>query len=148
MRRLAMVLTALVALALVAPTADAAKKKHKVTVDATVLAAAVAPSGASATVYAGTITDPVLGSGAAFYVVSGTTTQHLTFQAFTALGSVKGTGTDTLTTTGALTLTGTLKVTSGTGKYKGAKGTLSLAGTIDSHNVIHATVKGSYTYTG
>ena len=151
-RTLMLALAAVLALALVT-TADAAKKKkHKITLNSTIQAHGVNASGNP---IAGTLSDPTFGSGAAVYttgtatMVNGKTVEPVTFEAFAALGTVKGSGTVTVTPgTGSApaTVIGTGKITSGTGKYKGAKGSITTTGTLDSmsYAVIHVT--GTVTY--
>jgi hypothetical protein len=158
MRKL-LVLPALAALALV-PAADAARKKtHKLTVNAAVVAHSIAPAGASSGTDAGSVSDPSLGNGATIYTTAGSSTaQTVVFQVWVNLGSLKGSGTVTLgaaDANGQVPFSGTGKVTSGTGKYKGAKATITFKGTIDAGTTLKPgtgnvtfTAVGKGTYTG
>ena len=155
MKRIIMALVLVTAL-VAGPTALAAtkttKKKHKVTLDASVQSHAVNAQGTDA----GTATDPVLGSGATVYTLSGTASaEHVVFQAWFATGSIKGTGTVALGTAanGKTPITGTGNVTGGTGKYKGSKGKVSFNGSVDSGTLttpgtgdVSFTVTGSFSY--
>ena len=136
-----------------APAADAvSKKRHRVNVHATVMAHAVSPTGEP---IVGALSDPVLGSGAAVYKTSGrspangTILENLTFQVWSDVGSIKGTGTLRVTpaANGApTTFTGSGTITRGTGRYKGAKGTLTFTGSFDSANDANGTITGSFAY--
>ena len=144
--------SALAALVLAAPAAEAAKKKHKVTLNATVQAHAVTTAGG---LIAGTLSDPVLGNGATVYHTSaagganGTTNENVTFQAWTNLGSVKGSGTLTVTAgpgSSPPSFTGSAKITGGAGRYKGAKGTITFKGSFDAQSDATVNITGSFSY--
>jgi hypothetical protein len=70
-------------------------------------------------------------------------------QQFAPLGSVKGhqTGTGKLNPDGSVSLSGTGTITSGTGTYKGAKGSYTFTGKYPKNStVLTTTVDGSVTY--
>lgn len=75
---------------------------------------------------------------------------HGTFQVFYTDGSIKGTGTGTVTpgaTSGApATFAGSFTVTAGGGRYKGAKGKFTATGTVQGSGMVMATAKGSFSY--
>jgi hypothetical protein len=145
-RVLTLALAASAALA-IAPAADATARTHKVKLDSTMFAAQVGSTTTGASVYAGAVPDRTLGHGAIVFNASGTTTLHVDFQEFFALGSIKGTGSVTVVpgTGGQATLTGTFKVTGGTAKYRHARGKLTAAGTINDSGMVMATLRGSFT---
>ena len=150
MRRISLSAASLLAcLAVAAPAADAAKARHTVKVRTTVFANTVGSLTNGGSVLAGATDDPKLGHGAAVLTVFGTTSLHGTFQVFYALGTIKGTGTGTVTpgANGApAKFTGSFTVTGGTGRYRGAKGHFSASGTVNAMGMVMATGTGSFTY--
>ena len=142
MKRIVMLGVALaLTLALAVPALSAPAKSHRV--NATVHAAQVATEG-SAGVIAGTLSDATLGKGAIVYKVSGSAASaKVTFVAFSAKGTAKGSGTATITPVagGGFTFNGTAKATGGTGAFKGITGKLTVTGTEDSsgHITLQAT---------
>jgi len=98
-------------------------------------------------VYAGALPDPRLGHGAVVFTAYGTTHLRVSFHAYFALGSIKGTGRVIVVPAaagGQSTFTGALKVTGGTGEYNGAHGKLTVAGTIDSTGMLLAAIRGTF----
>jgi hypothetical protein len=121
---------------------------HRVKLDSTMFAAQVGSIATGGSVFAGALPDPRLGHGAIVFTTTGTTSLHVTFQEFFALGSIKGTGSVTLTpqTGGKEKLAGSLKVIAGTGKYRNAVGKLTAAGNVNKASMVMATLKGSFTH--
>jgi hypothetical protein len=149
MKRFTTLFLATTSAALLAVVATAgASTTHRVKLDSTAFAAQVGSLANGGTVFAGALPDPRLGHGAIVFTTTGTTHLHVTFQEFFALGSVKGTGSVTLTpqTGGQDKLTGSLKITAGTGKYHHATGSLTAAGTVNKAGMVKATLKGSFTH--
>ena len=124
-----------------------ARKKTTVTVNFTVTAASIGMQG-SQSVYAGSVSDPNLGSGAVVYLISGGLAQTGTFTTWFSKGSVHGTFTVTVTPNadGTFTSSGTLTVTGGTAAYKGARGNLTNAGSIDKQHIAHPHITGKIKY--
>jgi hypothetical protein len=159
MRYRLFLIAAIVAGALVAIPAvisQAAKRKNH-DVDATALVATVKPASApgKTSVGAGYVTGDPYGKGAVILKSKSTTNPDNTasvtgkFTLFNKRGSVSGTteGKVTPTTGGNATFEGTGEATSGTGKYKGAKGDIDVTGTFDSGTgvlTLHATGKVKY----
>lgn len=129
----------------IASSAIARPTAHKI--NATGVAATVATQASGATL-AGTLSDPGIGNGAVVYNTTNGGLQRVTFTAFLAGGSFRGTLSVTLTpaTGGGSTTVGTGKITGGTAKYKGAKGSLQETGSIDSTGLVHYHVTGSVKY--
>ncbi len=150
MRRMLTVAFAALVMLAVAPAAEAAKRKHKVTLDTAVFANTVGSLTNGGSVLAGATEDPRLGHGAVVISIFGTTSLRGTFQVFYTDGSIRGTGTGTLTpgaTSGAAaTFAGSFTVTGGGGKYKGAKGKFTASGTVQGSGMVMATAKGSFSY--
>lgn len=122
---------------------------QRVKLDSTMFAAQVGTTTGGGSVYAGALPDPKLGHGAiVFTTTTGNAHQHVTFQEFFALGSIKGKGTVTPTPQkgGQYKLAGSLNITGGTGKYRNASGNLTVAGNINKAGQIMATLKGSFTH--
>jgi hypothetical protein len=146
-RRLALVVVACLALAL--PTgALAAKKKKSHKISLTVAAAVVGQTGGN-NIVAGTLSGTL--KGAVIYSVksAGGNNLNVPFTAFTAKGTLKGTGTVAFTQNpdGSVTYTGNGKVTGGTSGYKGAKGTFTVTGGVAANDaVIHLTLNGTVRY--
>ena len=145
-RRIALVVVACLALALPTGALAAKKKSHKLSV--TVAAAVVGQSGGNSLV-AGSVSGTL--KGAVIYTVksAGGNNLKVPFTAFTAKGSLKGTGTIVFTQNadGSVSYTGTGKVAGGTGAYKGAKGTFPATGGAAANDpIIHLTLKGSVRY--
>jgi len=124
-----LVLAALATLA-IAPAASAAVTPHRHRLNSTMFAAQVGSTTTGGSVYAGALPDPRLGHGAIVFSAYGTTHLRVSFQAYFARGSIRGTGRVTVVpgaTGGQSTVTGALKVTGGTGVYNGAHGKLAVA---------------------
>lgn len=121
---------------------------HRVKLDSTTFAAQVGSLTSGGSVFAGALPDPKLGHGAIVFTTTGTTNLHVTFQEFFALGSIKGAGSVTLSPLkgGQEKLAGSLRITSGTGKYRKASGSLTAAGNINKAGMVMATLKGSFTH--
>lgn len=121
---------------------------HRVKLDSTMFAAQVGSITGGGSVFAGALPDPRFGHGAIVFSTTGTTNLHVTFQEFFALGSIKGTGSVTLTpqTGGHEELAGSLKITGGTGKYDNATGQLIAAGNVNKAGTVKATLRGSLTH--
>jgi hypothetical protein len=148
-RRLAAALALLaLVISVAAPaTLGAAKKKsHKVNV--TVTAAVVQSGGGTSTIAGVAKGTPIKGQAATLYTLSGTgATQTAAFTVFDKRGSMSGTSTATVTPApnNTATVNGTGKITSGTGAYKGARGTLNVTGTVTS-TTIQLTSTGTVKY--
>ena len=143
---LAIAIIAVAALA-IAPPASAAATAHTVRLGSTMFAAQVGSTTTGGNVYAGALPDPRLGHGAVVFTAYGTTHLRVSFHAYFALGSIKGTGRVIVVPAaagGQSTFTGALKVTGGTGEYNGAHGKLTVAGTIDSTGMLLAAIRGTF----
>jgi hypothetical protein len=159
MRYRLFVVAAIVASALVAipvVISQAAKRKNY-DVDVTALVATVKPASApgKTSIAAGYVTGDPYGKGAVTLKTKSTTNPDNTatlagkFTLFNKRGSVSGPaeGKVTPTTGGNATFEGTGEITSGTGKYKGAKGDFDVTGTYDSGTgvlTLHGTGKVKY----
>jgi hypothetical protein len=121
---------------------------HRVKLDSTMFAAQVGSIDTGGSVFAGALPDPSLGHGAIVFTTTGTTNLHMTFQEFFALGTIKGTGSATLTPQqgGQEKVSGSLKITGGTAKYHNATGNIVAAGNINKAGMVKATLKGSFTH--
>ena len=158
MRRIVVLLAALVALVACASTLAAAKTKHHVT--ATVLSVDVAHTG-TPPMAGSTVTNAALvqatpggnGAATAHLVFSGLSGNAFGFTgtqtAFLAHGSISATlkGTGTVQANGSLVFSGTATTTGGTDSYKGAKGKLSFTGSSPGVNqVVTLKFTGTLTY--
>lgn len=135
------------AAALVIPaTAQGKGHEHRVALRSTMFAAQVGSLTDGGSVYAGSAVDRNLGHDAIVFTLRGTTRLRLTFQEYLPLGTVSGHGAVGLRSTvdGDEALAGRLAVTSGTGRYAGARGRLRANGTIDGSGQIVATIRGSF----
>lgn len=147
MRRHA-ILALIACLALALPTAALAAKKrktHKVNAN---VAAAVVGGQSGNTIVAGTVSGTLKGA-VVYNVKTAGSVLTVPFTAFTAKGTLKGTGSVTFTTNpdNSVTYAGTGKVTGGTGAYKGAKGTFAVTGGVAANDtVIKLNLKGSVKY--
>jgi hypothetical protein len=147
MRRRA-ILALIACLALAVPTAALAAKKrktHKVNAN---VAAAVVGGQSGNTILAGTVSGTIKGA-VVYNVKTAGNVLTVPFTAFTAKGALKGTGTATFTTNPdqSITYAGTGKIASGTGVYKGAKGTFTITGGVAANDtVIKLNLKGTVKY--
>jgi len=145
---LAIAIIAVAALAIPpAATVAATATAHTVRLGSTMFAAQVGSTTTGGNVYAGALPDPRLGHGAVVFTAYGTTHLRVSFHAYFALGSIKGTGRVIVVPAaagGQSTFTGALKVTGGTGEYNGAHGKLTVAGTIDSTGMLLAAIRGTF----
>jgi hypothetical protein len=136
-------LVALIVAAVAVPSGSAAtKKSHKI--DSNIVARTLEGSTVTGTVKG------KLGSGAVIYVVSSgqNGAQHLDIKTFLPKGSLKANAdvNVTILPDNTATFTGSGTITGGTALYKGAKGTFTTAGTIDSAGIIRGTITGSAKY--
>src|SRR5437588_8170156 len=154
-----LLLVPLLAILAFAPAAVAAKKKHRITLNATVVAHSIAPANATSGLDAGSVSDPSLGKGATIYTITGSSTsQTVAFQVWFSPGSLRGTASVTLgaaDANGQVPVSGSGNLTGGTAKYKGAKGKLSFKGTSDAGTAakpgtgnVTVTATGTGSYTG
>jgi len=111
-----------------------------------VFAAQVGSTSGGGSVFAGAVIDRALGHGAIVFSSSaGSTKLHTTFHEYFGSGSIAGAGIVTLApSSSGATFTVSVKVTGGTGVYRGAKGRMKGAGTLNSQNMIMMKLSGSF----
>jgi len=155
--RLFVAAVAAVTLLAAAAVISQAKRTKSYDVDATALVSTVKPASApgKTSVGAGYVTGDPYGKGAVILKTKSTSNPDNTATVagkvtlFNKRGSVSGTteGKVTPTTGGNATFEGTGEVTSGSGKYRGAKGDFATTGTYNSGTgvlTLHATGKVKY----
>ena len=151
MRRSSIVaLVAVLTMVLAVPAGLAATKKTR-KVQSTFTGAVIANTSTGGAVVAGTVRDPLFGEGAIVYRTTPGPGGVLdsTFTSFSDHGSFKGTARvrSTPQPDGSARLDGTGKVTKGTERYRGAKGSFTISdGVIAADGKITFTVKGTVRY--
>lgn len=140
------VAAAALSLVAIAPAANAIRSTSRVKVDSTIFAAQVGSTTTGSSVFAGAVPDRFLGHGAIVFSTVGTQRLRVTFQEFFSVGSIKGNGTVQLGqgSTATSSFAGALHITGGTGKYRGAHGSLKTSGTLASDGAVQATLKGAF----
>jgi hypothetical protein len=136
-----------VAAAVVPATAlAAARQKEKHTVDTTLTGAVLGNSGPVFT-SAAVANDAAIGRGAA--IVTVTTPSTIKATLYYPAGSITSKGTIAFgapDANGNTSTTGSAKITAGTGKYRGATGSITFTGAQDANGHYTVTVKGTAKY--